>query len=209
MTAIADETNIAAIRSPTAMSGHAEPVIPTPAAANSTPGVRQHVVPRAQPRRAHVDVVEPPPPKQHEADQVGGEGQQANTAHHLGSGHDVPHYLVDDLGEHAQAEGRHQRALEEGGARLPVDAPPDHVEAEAVDDRVAEHVDRIGQQRGRPGREARAALGHEHGRVDPQDQKQEPALAARDVGGDGAAALHASYSWTIWISMPPPSIRLD
>lgn len=75
------------------------------------------------------------------------------------------------------AERSHEHSLQQRCPCLPERGAPDDVHAEAVDDRVTEHVGRVGEQRRRPCDEAGAELRQEHDGVDPEDNGKHPALA--------------------------------
>ena len=75
------------------------------------------------------------------------------------------------------------------GAGRPGHSPPDGVEAEAVHDGIAEHVDRIGQEGGGVGGKASYGLGQEHGDVDPQNSVEDSPLPLGDLP-DFAALVH-------------------
>jgi len=76
-------------------------------------------------------------------------------------------------------------------SRLPPAAASDDVQAEAVDERITEHVDRVGEQGRRVSHQTRAELHEEHHRVDGEHDLQHTPLPGGNVG-DLAAVVHRS-----------------
>src|SRR6185436_10206824 len=128
-------------------------------------------------------------PQQSQTDEVGDQGQQAHGAHRLDAWRQPARQLQRHLHEDPHAEGRHDQPLQEGGPGLPHRAPADRVEAEAVDDGVAQHVDRVGEQRRRARGQTGSALEQEHRGVDPERDVQHAALAGGNRS-DFAARIH-------------------
>ena len=102
--------------------------------------IGDQVVPRAQPRRTHVQVVGAMAIEQGEADDVGGERKRPDNAHRPGVRNDGMNDLVRGLGQHGQAEREHECAFRQRGPGLPTNRSAEHEQAESVYERVAEHV---------------------------------------------------------------------
>ena len=64
------------------------------------------------------------------------------------------------------------RPLEQCGLGFPLGAAPENVETEAVDQRVPEHVQRIGNERRGARQQAGRGLDDKHCRVDDQDRNE-------------------------------------
>ncbi len=131
-------------------------------------------------------------PEEEKADRVRGERERADTGHDRHVGCDFGLQAPGGLHQHTHAEGEHDHALERSGARPPGSASVEDVEAEAIDQRVAEHVERVAEERSRARGEAGAELDDKHGEVDREDCNQYatlPLAEGGDLAGFRLAAL--------------------
>ncbi len=84
--------------------------------------------------------------------------------------------LVGNLGQHAEPEQQHGGALQRGRAGAGLLRSPDHHEADAVHQGIAQHIERVGQQRGGPGQEPGRGLDHKHAGIDGQHDPEDSSL---------------------------------
>src|SRR3989338_1593159 len=140
--------------------------------------IRNEVVAGTQPDGAHVDVIGAMPPEQEKTDAVRGKREQADSTDDLEYRDMRKEYPVNRLPQDEKGKQRHDDALEQGGPGFQARAARDDIEAEAIDQRIAQHIQRIGQQRQgarhKPGRQ----LHHEHDGIDNQYPLERRALAA-------------------------------
>jgi len=104
------------------------------------------VVTGAQPDGTHVDVVGAVPPEQNEAQAVGGKREQTDGANDFEYRDMRKGHPVNGLSQNEKTEQRHDDALEQGGPGFHARAARDDVDAEAVYQRIAQHIQRIRQQ---------------------------------------------------------------
>src|SRR2546421_11357871 len=128
-------------------------------------------------------------PQQRQAGDVGHQRDDADGGDPVRPGHGAADQLAAALREDDDPERRHEAALEECAPRLPAWPTAHDVEAEAVDDRVAQHVDGVREQPRGVGQQAGETLRHEHRGVDDEDEDQDPALPRLD-DVDLAALIH-------------------
>lgn len=197
MMATADEPNRPAMARPTKMSGHAEPLSDTAAAATKTLALaitslreQSHAerMFRSSPRCRHRNT---------STEALAAKATIATALVKSPAGV-TPRVSLSATSTAIPRERRHDAALEQCAERLPLSAPPDHVEAEPVYDGISEHVYRVSEQRGRMGDEARAKLQRKHGEVDPQDREQDAPLALLDRV-NLAARIHTASVARDWV----------
>ena len=104
------------------------------------------------------------------------------------------HELVYDLSEDERAEQPHHGGLRHGGSRLPHCTACDNVETETVYERIAQHVEGVGEKRYGPRDKTGNELDEEHHGVSRQHQAQGGCLTlAQPFYGTGfidAAIVH-------------------
>ena len=63
--------------------------------------------------------------------------------------HNARHRFIDGFDQNTHTKHGHDRAFDNSGYSLPCRATPEYIKAKSIHQRVAEHVQRIGEQRGR------------------------------------------------------------
>jgi hypothetical protein len=175
----------------TATSGHPVPVPNTPSAAARTRKVSEHVIPRANPRRAHIRIAAAVGPQKGERGGVRDQCGDAHGAHGESVGKASVPGVPTDHADHPRAEYGHARALEQRRKRAIAQRHADDKKADGVVRGIAEKVQGIRQQRCRPRREAGADLDGEHRGVDREDKPQDPPVR-RVPGAIGLMAVVAA-----------------
>jgi hypothetical protein len=137
---------------------------------------------RSTPRRAQVEIVAAVAVQQREADGVAGERERSDAAHGRSMGHAAGEELVGGLDEDAHSEEHHHEALGLCGAHTPELGAVQHVEAEPVDQGIAEHVERVAQERGRLGEPAGRELHGEERGVHGENGAKDTPLALAELG---------------------------
>jgi len=153
--------------------------------------IAQRIVAAAQPDTAHVAVAFTVGIEHERHGDVGQQCDGADDAHRRGLGHAGIDEVVDRDYQDEQAEQTHGQCL---GQRRP--GPHDHAhaqheQADTVVGRIAEEVQRVGQQRDRTGPHAGADLHREHRQVDQQRDPENPPIAPahRCAGATTVAAI--------------------
>jgi len=121
------------------------------------------------------------------------ERKRPDGAHRLDVRHDGIKDLVHGFGQNGDSKREHERAFRQRSPRLPPKRPRQHEQAESVHECVADHVERVGEQRCGMSQDARDTLDHEHQRVNRQDYPQHAAVAFAK-GGDLAVLVFATAS---------------
>ena len=115
--------------------------------------------------------------EQDEAERVGREGKRPDRRHRRGRRQRSCPDPYSRFGEDAYPDPGHQQTLDERGARSPSRASVEDEEAEGVDEAIAQHVERVTQERRRPRPDPRAELDREHHQAGEQDDPQNAGLA--------------------------------
>ena len=122
--------------------------------------------------------------EQQEAPGIGGQRQQADDADGFAVGQDGMERFVNRLRRHAQAEGEHDQAFQQRRPRLPHLVAGQNIQAEAIHQRIAQHVRGIRQQGGGMRSHAGDGFHREHDGVDGQHDLEHAAmLGAHGIQG--------------------------
>src|SRR3569623_1148072 len=137
------------------------------------------------------------PPEQSQTQTVRGQRQHADHADGFEHRNMRNEHPVCRLPEHEQAERSHDSAFDERRDGLHLRAARDNVKTEAVHQRVAQHIERIGHQRNGTGQQAGDKLDRKHRGVDEQYRFQRrtlPVAKRFDFASRVAAAIRHVYS---------------
>ena len=125
-------------------------------------GVRDEIISRAEPDRPHVDVLRTVAPEQGKADAVRGQRKSGYRTHCLYHRELREKQLVRDLPKDEKSKQPHHRCLGKRGARFPDGTARDDKKTKAINKRVAEHVEGVGEQRHGPSEQARHKFDDKH-----------------------------------------------
>ena len=125
--------------------------------------VCDEIISRAEPHRPHVDVLRTVAPEQGKADAV--RGQRKSSLSHPSSqtpGAEGKAACPRAAQRRKARKKPHHRCLRKRGARVPDGTARDDVKTKAINKRVAEHVERVGEQRHGPSEQARHKFDDKH-----------------------------------------------
>ena len=110
---------------------------PHPDSGQQDCNIRNNVVTRTQPYRAHVDVFFAVAPEQQKADRICSQGEQSDQADGLKRRHFGLQILVRGMRQYEYTEKRHDTGLHQGRSRFPRIVSCDDIQAEAIDQRIS------------------------------------------------------------------------
>ena len=116
------------------------------------------------------------PPQQTEAKGIDHQCQSTDGAHGFEGRRLGKHQFVNEFGQNEKPKACHHPGFGDGGPSLPAQPASDHPETERVDQRITQHVQRVGQERDGACPQSGHEFNREHHSIKDQDSPERSAL---------------------------------